>query len=64
MILINNCPYNNGVYTILDKKKKLVIKSAFTKDGIQRVINEYSGYRWFLKRTNKNNLKWLFQQQI
>jgi hypothetical protein len=56
MILINNCPHNNGVYTILDKKKKLVIKSAFTEDGIQRVINEYSGYRWFLKRTNKNKL--------
>jgi hypothetical protein len=56
MILIGNCPHNNGVYTIIDKKKKLIIKSASTKFGIQRVINEYSGYRWFLKRTNKNNL--------
>jgi hypothetical protein len=56
MILINNCPHDNKVYTIIDKKNELIIKSSCSKIGIQRISNEFSGYRWFLERTDKNKL--------
>jgi len=56
MILINNCPHNNRIYTILDKKNKVIIKSSSNKLGIQRINNEYFGYKWFLNKTDKKKL--------
>jgi len=50
MILVRNCPHNNGVYTFIDEKDKVVIKSSYSLDGIARLNNEYAGYNWYFKK--------------
>ena len=45
MILIRNCPHENGIYTLLDGDKKQIIKSTYSTDGITRLIKEHNGYK-------------------
>lgn len=50
MILVRNCPHNNGIYTIIDNAKGMVLKSSYLADGIMRLTREYAGYHWYLRR--------------
>jgi hypothetical protein len=49
MILIRNCPHDNGIYTILDNNQ--IIKSSYSADGITRLRKEHNGYRWYFERS-------------
>jgi hypothetical protein len=50
MILVRNCPHDNGIYTLVDDVSSLVIKSTYTVDGIYRLSNEFAGYHWYLQQ--------------
>ena len=50
MILVSNCPHYNGIYTLLDNAKALVIKSSYTIDGMARLSREYAGYQWYFQQ--------------
>mgnify|MGYP006115301743 CR=1 FL=1 len=56
MILIRNCPHNNGIYTLKDSKSGKIIKSSYSKDGMDRLLNEYNGYKWYFNRINFDDL--------
>lgn len=47
MILISNCPHNNGIYTLRDDEAGLIIKSSYSPDGMRRLDREYAGYKWY-----------------
>jgi hypothetical protein len=50
MILVRNCPHNNGIYTLINEDRCMVSKSSYSDDGIIRLRNEYAGYEWYFKR--------------
>jgi hypothetical protein len=49
MILIANCPHNNGIYTYLDRSAGLIIKSSYASGAIKRLEREHTGYEWYLR---------------
>ena len=55
MNLISNSPHGNGIYTFINKKDKLIIKSSLTKTGIASLKRELSGYQWYFNVENNNN---------
>lgn len=57
MILIRNCPHENGIYTLLDGDKKQIIKSTYSTDGITRLIKEHNGYKWYFERIGYQEIK-------
>ena len=59
MILINNSPHENGVYTFIDREAELIVKSSFTIEGIDRLKREFSGYEWYFKMTNHSDKEML-----
>ena len=50
MILISNCPHDNGIYTLIDKTNSVVVKSSYTVNGMARLSQEYAGYKWYFKQ--------------
>jgi len=61
MILIRNCPHNNGIYTLIHSNNRVITKSSYSIDGINSLGNEYKGYKWYLNRIHSNyevNLKY------
>ncbi len=50
MILVRNCPHNNGIYTLINEVRGVVSKSSYSDDGIIRLRNEYAGYEWYFKQ--------------
>ncbi len=50
MILVRNCPYDNGIYTLIDSRRAVVIKSSYSNDGIGRLRCEYEGNKWYFGR--------------
>lgn len=50
MILVTNCPHDNGIYTLIDNAKGVVVKSSYTADGMARLSSEYAGYQWYLQQ--------------
>lgn len=52
MILVRNCPHNNGIYTFIDENQCVVIKSSYSDDGVIRLRSEYAGYEWYFKQKN------------
>jgi hypothetical protein len=50
MILVRNCPYDNGIYTLIDKPGAVVIKSSYSSDGMARLGCEYEGNKWYFGR--------------
>jgi len=48
MILLNNCPHNNGIYTLRDEDSGRIIKSTYSQEGRQRLQNEFVGFNWYL----------------
>jgi hypothetical protein len=56
VILIRNCPHDNGIYTFYSKKTNNILKSSYTIDGMNRLQNEYEGYKWYLKRSIYNEM--------
>jgi hypothetical protein len=50
MILVRNCPHNNGIHTLIDELQGIVIKSSTTDDGIIRLRREHAGYEWYFKQ--------------
>lgn len=52
MILIRNCPHDNGIYTLIDRVEGLVVKSSCTDNGIASLSREYAGYQWYLQQKN------------
>ena len=50
MILVRNCPHNNGIYTLINEDRCMVSKSSYSDDGIIRLRNEYAGYQWYFKQ--------------
>jgi len=50
MILVRNCPHNNGVYTLINEDSGIISKSSYSTDGIIRIRNEYAGYEWYFKQ--------------
>jgi len=56
MILIRNCPHNNGTYTLKDSELGKIVKSSYSKDGMVRLLNEYNGYKWYFNRINFDDL--------
>jgi hypothetical protein len=60
MILLRNCPHNNGIYTLINEDQDEVLKSSYSDDGIIRIRNEYAGYTWYFKQNqilNKSKLE-------
>ena len=57
MILIKNCPHNNGIITLKDSKSGNIIKSSYSIDGMKRLLNEFKGYEWYYNKINFNCLK-------
>ncbi|MDB9950622.1 hypothetical protein OAD60_00105 [Candidatus Thioglobus sp.] len=57
MILIRNCPHENGIYTLLGGDKKQIIKSTYSTDGITRLIKEHNGYKWYFERIGFQEIK-------
>lgn len=52
MILISNCPHDNGVYTLADYSNSIVVKSSYTVDGMSRLSRENTGYKWYFTQIN------------
>ena len=50
MILVSNCPHDNGIYTIVDAAQGTVMKSSYSPDGMSRLTRELAGYTWFRER--------------
>jgi hypothetical protein len=50
MILVRNCPHDNGIYTVIDDSRGVVIKSSYSVLGIDRLRMEHLGYRWYFER--------------
>lgn len=50
MILIDNNPHDNGLFTYKDSQSNLIIKSSYLDRGIKRLSQEYAGYKWYLNR--------------
>ena len=57
MILIRNCPHENGIYTFLASDKKQIIKSTYSTDGITRLIKENNGYKWYFEQIGYQEIK-------
>ena len=55
MILVRNCPHNNGIYTLINEDRGIVSKSSYSNDGIIRLRNECSGYEWYFKQNHMLN---------
>lgn len=47
MILIRNCPHNNGIHTFYNKEKGTLIKTSTTSYGVASLQREYNGYIWY-----------------
>jgi len=50
MILIDNNPHDNGVFTYKDCRSNLIVKSSYLDKGMKRLCQEYEGYKWYLNR--------------
>jgi thiamine kinase-like enzyme len=50
VILIDNNPHDNGLFTYKDSQSNLIIKSSYLDRGIKRLSQEYAGYKWYLNR--------------
>jgi len=50
MILVRNCPHNNGICTLIDENQEMVLKSSYSDDGRIRLRREYAGYEWYFKQ--------------
>ena len=57
MKLITNSSHGNGIYTFIDEKSKLIIKSSVTKDGISSLKRELFGYQWYFNLEDNENTK-------
>lgn len=55
MILVRNCPHNNGIYTLVDKENDVVVKSSYTAEGIGSLLREYAGYQWYFRSSPERN---------
>jgi len=50
--LINNCAHNSEFYTYIDYLNNKIIKSAFTEKGINSILREYKGLKWYIENSN------------
>ena len=55
MILVRNCPHNNGIHTLIHEEQSLVLKSSYSNEAIIRLKHEHLGYDWYFRQTNMSN---------